>query len=73
MPLVLWLGRAGIDLKSLSAGLESYGIGTVVHLALRPEDLVSPILIALVTAFVAALWPAWKAVRLRPAEALRHV
>jgi len=49
------------------------GIGTTVHLELRWDDLGSPILIALATALVAALWPAWKAVRLRPAEALRHV
>ena len=73
VPLVLWISRRGIDLTSLSAGLESYGIGTTVHLHLDPGDLVSPILIAVLTAFVAALWPAWKAVRLRPAEALRHV
>jgi ABC-type lipoprotein release transport system permease subunit len=71
--LVLWLGSVGIDLSSLAEGLEAYGIGTTVHLELRWGDLGSPILIALVTALVAALWPAWKAVRLRPAEALRHV
>jgi ABC-type lipoprotein release transport system permease subunit len=71
--LVLWLGHVGIDLSSLADGLEAYGIGTTVHLELRWGDLGSPIGIALVTALVAALWPAWKAVRLRPAEALRHV
>jgi ABC-type lipoprotein release transport system permease subunit len=73
VPLVFWLAGAGIDLRSLADGLEAYGIGTVVHLELRAADLVSPILIAIATAVVAALWPAWKAVRLRPAEALRHV
>jgi ABC-type lipoprotein release transport system permease subunit len=73
VPLVTHLGKAGLDLSRFSAGLNEFGIGAVLHLRLNPGDLVSPLYIALVTALVAAAWPAWKAARLRPAEALRHV
>ena len=34
-------------------------------------DLVAPIGLAVVTALLAALWPALEAARLRPAQALR--
>jgi ABC-type lipoprotein release transport system permease subunit len=39
---------------------------------LRPSDFTIPVAVALVTALLAAAWPAWRAVRLRPAEAVRQ-
>lgn len=73
VPLVGWLGQSGLDLSRFSAGLNEFGIGAVLHLRLATRDVESPLWIAVVTALVAAAWPAWKAARLRPAEALRHV
>ena len=71
--VVTWLGHTGIDLTLFSAALGEYGIGTTIHPRVSARDLISPIRLALVTALLAALWPALKAYRLRPAEALRHV
>jgi ABC-type lipoprotein release transport system permease subunit len=73
VPIVLWLGEVGIDLKSFAEGLTEFGIGTTVYTRIEPRDVVLPVVVALITAVLAALWPAWKAVRLRPAEAIRHV
>ncbi len=73
VPIVRYFSVAGLDLSQFSAGLNEFGIGAVVHLRLRGGDMVSPLYIAVLTALVAAAWPAWKAARLRPAEALRHV
>ena len=73
VPLVLWLGRVGIDLSRFAAGLTEFGIGTRIYTHIELGDIVLPVFVALVTAVLAALWPAWKAVRLRPAEAIRHI
>ena len=73
VPLVLWLGRVGIDLSRFAAGLTEFGIGTRIYTHIEPVDIALPIAVALVTAVLAALWPAWKAVSLRPSEAIRHV
>jgi ABC-type lipoprotein release transport system permease subunit len=63
----------GIDLSRWAEGLEAYGIGTRIVPTLRADDLTVPMLAALVTAVVASLWPALRAARLRPAEAVRHL
>ncbi len=73
VPIVLWLGEVGIDLTSFADGLTEFGIGTTVYTSIELRDVVLPVVVALVTAVLAALWPAWKAVRLRPAEAIRHI
>lgn len=71
--LVLWLGTVGIDLGYFAAALNELGVGVRVYPALSTYDLVFPVGLAAATATVAALWPALKVARLRPAEALRHV
>jgi ABC-type lipoprotein release transport system permease subunit len=73
VPIVLWLGEVGIDLASFADGLTEFGIGTTVYTSIELRDVVLPVVVALITAVLAALWPAWKAVRLRPAEAIRHI
>jgi ABC-type lipoprotein release transport system permease subunit len=73
VPIVLWLGTVGIDLSNFAAGMTEFGIGTTVYTSIELRDVVLPVVVALVTAVLAALWPAWKAVRLRPAEAIRHI
>jgi ABC-type lipoprotein release transport system permease subunit len=62
----------GIDLSRWSAGLTAYGVGTRIVPVLRPADLAAPTAVALITAGIASAWPAWRATRLRPAEAVRH-
>jgi ABC-type antimicrobial peptide transport system permease subunit len=63
----------GIDLSLFSEALRELGIGVRVYPALDPLDIVVPIAFAAGTAAVAAVWPALKAARLRPAEAVHHV
>jgi ABC-type lipoprotein release transport system permease subunit len=70
--LVGWLGKRGIDLSVFSDALESYGIGTRVFLHAGWEDALTPLALALVTGVVAAVWPGVRAIRMRPAEALRR-
>ncbi|MBW2315760.1 MAG: ABC transporter permease [Deltaproteobacteria bacterium] len=63
----------GIDLSAWADGLEALGVGTRIVPTLRLDDLTVPVLAATITALVASLWPAMRAARLRPAEAVRHI
>ncbi|NRA01604.1 MAG: ABC transporter permease [Myxococcales bacterium] len=69
--LVTWMGTVGMDLSMFSEGLRRWGIGTTIYPSLTLDDAITPLLLAVGTGLVAGLWPASKAVRLRPAEALR--
>lgn len=71
--VVAWIGEVGIDLSLFSEALRELGIGVRVYPALDPLDIVAPIALAGGTAAVAAVWPALKAARLHPAEAVHHV
>ena len=70
--LSVWLLRDGIDLSRWAEGLTAYGIGTKIVPVIRNQDLIFPTLVAVITAVVASLWPALRAVRIRPADAVRH-
>jgi ABC-type lipoprotein release transport system permease subunit len=63
----------GIDLSFWARGLTAVGIGTRIVPVIRSYDVVIPIGIAMLTAVVASLWPALRAARLRPADAVRYV
>jgi ABC-type lipoprotein release transport system permease subunit len=71
--LSVWLLRDGIDLSRWAEGLTAYGIGTKIVPVIRNKDLIVPTLVAIVIAVIASLWPAIRAVRIRPADAVRHI
>jgi ABC-type lipoprotein release transport system permease subunit len=72
LPISLWLGRIGLDLRAFSDALEQVGMGTKIYFRMLPSDVVTAVALAGATALLAGLWPAWRAARMRPAEALRH-
>jgi ABC-type lipoprotein release transport system permease subunit len=69
----IWALRDGIDLSNWGEGLVAFGIPTRIIPVLRSEDLLIPVVVAVITAILASLWPAVRAARTRPAEAVRHV
>jgi putative ABC transport system permease protein len=69
---VLSLLSNGIDLSAWAEGMNAYGMGTQIVPVLSPDDFTIPTAVALLTALLASAWPAIRAVRLRPAEAVRH-
>lgn len=68
-----WLSKTGIDLSGVAGNLmKGFGYGAVIYPDL-PADKVWLILqIVFITALLASVFPAWKALSLRPAEAIRR-
>lgn len=80
-PLGLFVGWAtiayyetnGVDLSSYSEGLESFGYSSILYPYLDNSVYLIVTIGVLVTAVLAALYPAYKAVKLRPVEALHKI
>jgi ABC-type lipoprotein release transport system permease subunit len=62
----------GIDLSAFAEGLNAFGVDARIRPVLRISDFTGPTGVALLTALAASAWPAWRAVRLVPADAVRH-
>jgi ABC-type lipoprotein release transport system permease subunit len=69
--VILWLGD-GIDLSRWSAGVELAGMRSLLVPRLLPGDLLLVAVLSLVFGVLASLYPAWRAVRINPLEALRR-
>ncbi|MCH2171718.1 FtsX-like permease family protein [Myxococcota bacterium] len=71
--LGVWALRDGIDISAFAGSLDDYAIGTRLTPVLRWSDLWDPVIIGAITAVLSGIWPAWRASRAQPADALRHV
>ncbi len=65
------LGRTGIDLSLWAEGLAGWGLDTTVYPSLAAEFYWQVLLMVAVTAVLSSLYPARKALKLNPAEAIR--
>lgn len=70
---VRYLGSYGIDLSAFSNSLQMYGLSERVYFELEPVVYYQVPLTVMLTALLAALYPAFKAIRLRPVEAIRKI
>jgi ABC-type lipoprotein release transport system permease subunit len=70
---ISWLGERGIDLTDYSAGLEAIGYESILYPTLNASDYIQIVIGVLITAFLASLYPAWKAIRYNPVEALHTI
>jgi ABC-type lipoprotein release transport system permease subunit len=64
------LGRTGIDLSALAQGSEYFGMSTVIYPALAAKDVVAADLTVLALGLLVSMYPALKASRFKPVEAL---
>ena len=69
----LWMAAGGIDLAAFSDGLRSFGTGTVIYPQLNSLSVTLALLVAPVFSVLGAIYPAWRAVRLDPMNAIRYV
>ena len=70
---IRWLGERGIDLSDYSEGLEAIGYESVLHPVLTGFDYVQIVIGVVVTAILASIYPAYKAVKVKPVDALHHL
>ena len=67
------LGRTGIDLSSVGGeSMAEFGFDAVVYPIAHAEDYLTTMALVVVTAILAAVYPAIKALRLQPGEAVRE-
>lgn len=62
----------GIDLSAFAQGFELYGMSYMIYPVLGASQYASNALIIAIATLVAAVLPAWKALRLNPVEAIRQ-
>ena len=65
------LGYTGIDLSFWSEGLSAFGSSTILYPHVQPDSYLTLSLMMIATSIIAAIYPAFKAIRLNPATAIR--
>ena len=65
------LGKTGIHFSSWGEGFEAIGFAATVYPVVTPEFFVFTTIMVITTAVISSIWPARKALKLNPVEALR--
>jgi ABC-type lipoprotein release transport system permease subunit len=72
--LTVWIfSRTGIDLSAFAAGAEFAGIAKIIYPAISGRDVVIANLTVFVLGLLISLYPAMRAARFTPVEAMTHV
>jgi ABC-type lipoprotein release transport system permease subunit len=69
---VLALSGPGIDLSALAAGTEYWGMSRVIYPSILGQDVIMANLVVFILGLAVSLYPAVKAARFTPVEALVH-
>lgn len=69
----VYLHRVGIDLSNWSKALEEFGMSDIIRPTLTSETFFTIVVAVIITAILASIYPALKAIRLKPVEALRKI
>jgi len=69
---IFGLGKSGLDLSAFAAGVEFAGMSRIIYPDLQLQDWVMANLVVLVLGLVVSCYPAFKASRYRPVEALAY-
>ncbi len=62
-----------LDLSAFASSLNQYGLGTRIYFETNPYVYSQITILLILTAFVSALYPAIRAIRLKPVEAIRKI
>lgn len=70
---IAYYQQVGVDLSNYSKGLESFGYSSILYPYVEANSYIIVTLGVIVTAFIGAMYPAWKAIKLNPVEALHKI
>ena len=68
-----YYSNKGVDLRDYSEGLESFGYSSTLYPYLENNVYSIVTLAVIITAIIAALYPAYKAIKLKPVEAIHSI
>lgn len=71
--LVRYWGATGMDLSSFAEGLAMYGMGRVLYLSIGVDSVIQMSVITFVIAVLFSLYPAIRASRFKPIEAIQRL
>ena len=71
--IVSYYQNVGVDLTNYSEGLEAFGYASILYPYLEPSVYWFVTIGVIITAIVGAIYPAWKAIKLKPVEALHKI
>jgi len=71
--LVAYFHGAGIDLSGQMDSIARFYLNPVIHTEIDTGHLLDTVLAVLAAALAASIWPAIRAARLEPVEAIHHV
>ncbi|MFN8167087.1 MAG: FtsX-like permease family protein [Bacteroidia bacterium] len=70
---ISYLGKHGIDLSTFSKGLASYGFDSVIYPYLEISKYYITAFMTFIAALISSVYPALKALRLNPSQAIRKI
>ncbi len=70
---VTYLAKNGLDLSAFAGGMEQFGMSTIVYPDLNADIYIQLGLSVVITAILASIYPAYKAISLRPVDAIRKI
>ena len=71
--IVLIFSFVGIDFSIFSESMRLWGSGAIIYPVITVENIVTTVIMLFVTVFIAAIYPAVKAAKIKPLEALHYV
>ena len=71
--LNLILSYTGINLSFYTESMRMWGTGSIIYPQIRVTDVFNAVVIVFFTTFIAAIYPAVKAARIKPLEALHFI
>ena len=71
--LVWAYGRVGIDFSDMMESIERFYVDPIIYTEIDTDHLLITVSVLLLGTIIAAVYPAWRATRLEPVEAIHHV
>ena len=73
MALILTLSWTGIDFSAFMEAMRQWGAGSIIYPFITLKDFIITTIVVELTSIIAAIYPAIKAARIKPLEALHYI